>query len=438
MPESDATDNAQQAPPAGEAWQDKILDDAIGYTKRLVTILDSLNEVFRGRGRELEELRHRLALLQDERQTLLEERDSLEARIGSLIGERDELRSSLDERRRGLDQLQDGLAQREAALEARAQEIQGVQDAARDSARQAEELREIVRDLERERQRVRQPSVQAQQEQITLRDSLTRTEQLLELARRDLAGSQEQIARLRDSLDAERAESARREQQLREENGRLAARVAGLIGGIESRRAGAEQPRQPPTSARHARAIESVLEPQGKQGLRSAAPPGATLQDPGARTGGAGAGTPPGPADLAPGSLPLAGTGPQAPGDSPPPTGPHLVDEEVARRRGRFADVLVACTLGSSGQETLQQLRGRISGINEIGMLGVFERRLPQGQGLSLRLLQGDHEFAVSGRVIQTHPSAAAPDAPPAFHHVIRFDHRGPDSVRRLRAFLSS
>jgi len=126
------------------------------------------------------------------------------------------------------------------------------------------------------------------------------------------------------------------------------------------------------------------------------------------------------------------------PADSPTPTGPCLVDEEVAKRQGRFAGVLVDCTLGTSGQEILQQLRGRISGINEMGMLGVFERRLPPGQELSLRLLRGDRELAVSGRVIQAHPSMAAPDARPTFDHVIRFEQRGPDSVRRLRAFLSS
>src|SRR5208337_3022249 len=59
MPESDATDNKKQAPLTQDPWHDKVLGDAIGYTKGLVAILDSLNEGFRRRGREIEELRDR-------------------------------------------------------------------------------------------------------------------------------------------------------------------------------------------------------------------------------------------------------------------------------------------------------------------------------------------------------------------------------------------
>jgi uncharacterized coiled-coil DUF342 family protein len=200
LPESDATHNEPQSPPTEEAWRDKILGDAMGYTKGLVTVLDSLNEGFRRRGQEIEELRHRLTILQNERRTIQEQRSGFEAQLGALTAERDKLRSNLEERNREFDQLQQELSQSRAALEALAREIQEIQATAHDSTRQAEELREIVRDIERERLRARESAAQAQQEQAGLRDSLARAERLLETAQRDLADSQVEVARLQGAL----------------------------------------------------------------------------------------------------------------------------------------------------------------------------------------------------------------------------------------------
>ncbi len=144
--ESDATDKEPQAPLAEAPWHDKILGDAIGYTKGLVTILDSLSEGFRRRGQELEELRHRLAILQSERRALQEERAGLEAQIGTRTAECEALRQELTQGR--------------TAVEARAQEIQALNVACEDAKRQAEELREIVRSLERQLGQGRPSTVQ--------------------------------------------------------------------------------------------------------------------------------------------------------------------------------------------------------------------------------------------------------------------------------------
>ncbi|MFI5341712.1 MAG: hypothetical protein ACHQ7N_17960, partial [Candidatus Methylomirabilales bacterium] len=68
---------------------------------------------------------------------------------------------------------------------------------------------------------------------------------------------------------------------------------------------------------------------------------------------------------------------------------------------GRFADMVVECTVESSGGETLQRLRGRVSAVNEVGMVAAFEERLTAGQKLKVRLIRRDREIAVPGRVVQ-------------------------------------
>src|SRR3972149_6356651 len=104
-------------PPQGKALpqaegqlQDRIIGDAIGYTRGLVAVLDSLTEGFRRRGRELEEHKQRLAILQSERRPVLEERAGLEAQLRSLTPERDGLRTNLEERTREVATLRQELA----------------------------------------------------------------------------------------------------------------------------------------------------------------------------------------------------------------------------------------------------------------------------------------------------------------------------------------
>ncbi len=204
--EANASDQDLRASQPHEPSHDKVLVDAIGYTKGLVALLDSLTEGFQRRGRELEDQRTRLAILQSERRTILQERADFDARITALTTERDRLRATLDTRERELEELQQGTTQIQAALhaqtremdtlradfdaritaltterdglratldtrereleelqqgttqiqaalEAQTREIQTLRSGMGEPTRQAEELREIVRTLERQLQR---------------------------------------------------------------------------------------------------------------------------------------------------------------------------------------------------------------------------------------------------------------------------------------------
>ncbi len=158
MSEPDANATKQEPSPSiGEgAWQDKVLVDAVGYTKGLAAILDSLTDGFQRRGRELDDLRHRLTILQSERRSILDGRSSLDAQVSALTAERDELRSKLEERDRELETLRHEVAQGRTALEAHASQLEELRRGATDPVQQVEELREVVRTLERQLQRVGQ------------------------------------------------------------------------------------------------------------------------------------------------------------------------------------------------------------------------------------------------------------------------------------------
>jgi predicted nucleic acid-binding Zn-ribbon protein len=123
-PEASANDQEPRAAQPNEPWHDKVLVDAIGYTKGLVAILDSLSEGFQRRGRELDEQRARLAILQSERRTILQERADFDARITALTAERDSLRMALETRERELEDQRARLAslddERRTSLQERA------------------------------------------------------------------------------------------------------------------------------------------------------------------------------------------------------------------------------------------------------------------------------------------------------------------------------
>ena len=204
-PEASANDQDPRASQPQERSHDKVLVDAIGYTKGLVALLDSLTEGFQRRGRELDDQRARLAILQSERRTILQERSEFDARITALTAERDGLRTTLEARERELDDqrarlasldderraslqthaefdahitaltaerdglrttlearerelgdLHQGAAHVQAVLEGQTREIQTVRAGMADPTRQAEELREVVRALERQLQRTGQ------------------------------------------------------------------------------------------------------------------------------------------------------------------------------------------------------------------------------------------------------------------------------------------
>ncbi len=576
MPESDATHNEPQSPPTEEAWRDKILGDAMGYTKGLVTVLDSLNEGFRRRGKELEELRYRLTILQNERRRIQEEGGGFEAQLGALTAERDKLRSSLEERNRELDQLQQELSQSRAALEARAREIQEIQATDHDSSRQAEELREIVRDMERERLRARESAAQAQQEQAALRDSLARTERLLETARRDLTDSQKEVARLQnalmghsDSSTADRKslqltlEERNREldqlrQELSQKQAALEARTQELQAAAENTRRGEElherirvlereRERDTLQHATRLAEVEGLLQ-QARESAAQAQQEQAALRDSLARTEGLletarrdltdsqeqiailrgslereqgraeyledqlryqpqdipGLNTTlqtarrflrdiavivGGPPELVGGgeadqeeiqwaelvgrmrleietaaqrqeelatlrrraesvrevlgtteALPEqlrkvaaeAAKEPQGEGTLHPttadtqriplpPKGP-LTSPKGSKHRNSLTGMMVECMLEGSGGEPTRVLRGEMSRLNPMGLMGVFDERLPEGRRVVIRLTRGNEVLSCHGRVLRVRPSATIPGRAAVFDHLIRFD----------------
>jgi hypothetical protein len=297
-------------------------------------------------------------------------------------------------------------------------------------------------------------SAQSQEELATLRqlaesvrEVLGTTDQLPDRLRKLVAGRTLLVERVQQitadwrRLRQERAESAGREQQLREENERLAARVTALAGELEIQRAEAERRQQPRTDDRPVQRAEAASAQQGEEGLQFAVVPGLTLPDLEARKAAAPDKIPPAQADLVPGLFRLTQArveAPGSPGGSPPSAGPRRADEEMVKPQGRFADMVVECTVEGSSGETLQRLRGRVSGVNEVGMVAAFEERLSAGQKLKLRLIRRDREFAVPGRVVQAQPPTATPNALLTFEYLLRFNHPEPNSVRRIRAFLFS
>ncbi len=665
MPESDATDKEQQPPLIEEPWHDKVLGDAIGYTKGLVNVLDSLSEGFRRRGREIEEQRHRLAILQSERRAILEERAGLEAQIGSLAAERDGLGSKLEERDREIAGLRQELSQGHITLEACTREIQDLQAAVQDSNRQAEELREIVRSLERQLLRVRQSparapqaqmpgdlvtperpveaapsdladssglapnvrrleeaqidtlaaerdrlqselevreweidglrqelfqgqatleartreirklqvgmtesarqvgqlreivkalergrerdaqhhaarvaeiegealrvrdtSARASQEQIALRGNLTSAESLVETARRDLAGARKLIAGLRRILDEERSHKALLQKRLRSQVGETARlnatvqdartllnEIAGIFGGApepareggEGGREGGEwselaelvegpekatdqvqevltilrpivvavqevlgaaddptkrpprvEPEQAPVRLsvqqiadqwrrfQQERGILAGLERQlPEENVRLSAQVAASVGERETQEEGQG----PTPTRDRQARMVEAASGhgqgkkgrqPAAAGmkkDLPTPAGPPASPQKVSRRGGPFAGKTVECIPEVSGGEIPRILRGKISRINTMGLMGAFEERLPEGQRVVVRFARDAEEFSSAGRVVRVQQSTTAPDVPVVYHHLIRFDSPMPGFPQQLMGF---
>jgi chromosome segregation ATPase len=576
-----------------DQWQDRILADAIGYTRGLVAVLDSLTEGFRRRGQEVEEQKQRLTILQNERRAVLDQRAGLEAQLRSLTTERDALRADLEERNRDMERLRQELAEARAALEARTgqtqelraaleasarraeelqnegraaleararlkadlqslttqrdslqttlenterererlrqevaegrttlearnREIERLQAAEAASTRQAEELREIVRGLERDREsrtrhitrlgemerellHVREAASRIQDEQAALRDSLTRTERLLDAARGDLASSRQLIERLKASLDEERIRTAALQEQLlsqREDLSRLdtaarafstalteiagivgspadvpegaeadpeAAQLRGLVQAVRGQAETAAQTQQELAALRSL--VESVREILGTtealpDRLREVVAERALLTD---RL-----------QQIAAqwqqfrkewvesiqrerelreenerlaqqvSALTTALEALRAPGEAPAEAAPEPPQgrEAVATARpphsqDRPSSLLVECLAKIPGQDDHLLLQARLLKANEVGMVVAFERRLTPGRALLVRFRRGQDEYSVPGSVVRVQPSAPARAGEPAFDHLIRFEHPGPDSPKRIRAFLS-
>jgi len=195
MPEHEGPAQPQQ-PVTEEAWHDKALADAIAYTRSLVTLLDSLTEAFRRRGRELVEVRQRLEILQGERRKILEERAVLEERFLTLDGERDRARADHEQRSRDLEQVRVELKRAHEAAQAHGREIESLRATLAESSRQAERLE------------------RAEQEQRTLLAERTGLEEQLRAQATERDRLQMAVGERDAELEQLRAESARAQGEL--------------------------------------------------------------------------------------------------------------------------------------------------------------------------------------------------------------------------------
>jgi DNA repair exonuclease SbcCD ATPase subunit len=600
-PYAEANSKDHQASLAEAPWHDKVLTDAIGYTKGLVTLLDSLTEGFQRRGRELEEHRNRLAILQSERRAILENRAGLESQLSSLTAERDEFRSAVEERDRELERLRQEIEPSRVALEAHAREIQALQLAMADRARQAEDLREVVRALERqleraqstghapelsasrqtaiedsakapqrgpdapplpipdslraaeeqvgrliaerdglrstveelreavrglelerdsaarrqstlegeleeERRRVREAATRARQEHAALRADLDDAEALLETARRDMARDQGLITNLRRTIEEERAQQdllQRQAQSHARDVSRLTAAIQGVQALLEELSSalgegvssllpqggssrdqeelailqpllaalrdfvGSTDGTVPPSvdlatdraavkkraeqiahqwrqllrgqaesarreqhlsdeNARLSAQLAAVLsEREGQQGGQRPA----SARDRKSQKGG---GTPERvPADKTP-SAPLPDTA-----EAPQAARPSAASRPPAQaRQASLSGAMVECMLEPSSGEPTRTLRGVICRINAMGLMAALEERCQEGRRVAVRFEGGGEAFSLQGKILRVQQPASAPDTPPVFHHLIRFESSPPGSLERLQTLV--
>jgi hypothetical protein len=203
-----------------------------------------------------------------------------------------------------------------------------------------------------------------------------------------------EIAELGRRFLREREQSEQREQQLREENERLSVQLAAAKRGPES----APETQSPVfTRDRHPRMSEVVAERR---------PRGTTL--------------------------PPASGGRQE--ESPESALSSSAAQKASQRRRSLSGMPVECMLENSGAETMRILRGEIGRINTLGLIAAFDEQFPEGRRVLVRFAVDGEAFSFLGRVVRVQLSAALPDAPVIFHHVIRFESMVSGSRETLQA----
>jgi hypothetical protein len=194
--------------------------------------------------------------------------------------------------------------------------------------------------------------------------------------------SVQQIADQWRLLQQEREKLVRWQRQLQEENVRLSGQLAALLRERETRE---ERQRPTPALDRRAGVGEAALEQTpGEKGPRPAA------------------------ADMKMDS----------PTQASPPTSPR----KVSRRGSPLVGKSVECVLEGSGEAATRTLRGKISRVNPMGLMGMFEERLPEGRRVVIRFAGEADEFSRVGRVVRVRQSSAASEVPVVYHHLIRFE----------------
>jgi chromosome segregation ATPase len=199
MPQPEAGTPSPQPPRLDtEPWRDKVLTDAIGHTRGLVALLDSLNEAFLRRGQELTEAHQRLEILQTERRRIIEERTRFEEQIRTLEEDRDRARTDLGLRTRDLEQASAELQRLQETMQSQVLELEALRASLADVPRQAAQLEA----LQKERQALLEERA-ALEEQLRERSSenlLLQTQGLEKDAERErLSG---ELARLQSAFSA--------------------------------------------------------------------------------------------------------------------------------------------------------------------------------------------------------------------------------------------
>jgi hypothetical protein len=104
------------------------------------------------------------------------------------------------------------------------------------------------------------------------------------------------------------------------------------------------------------------------------------------------------------------------------PASPTGVRQVMSQRPGPRSGMTVECQLPDSGTGTACILRGEITRINDMGLLGVFEERLPEGLQMVVRFVRDGALVSRIGRVVRVQESAGASDARATLNHLIRFE----------------
>jgi hypothetical protein len=97
----------------------------------------------------------------------------------------------------------------------------------------------------------------------------------------------------------------------------------------------------------------------------------------------------------------------------------------------------VECTLEGSGGETSHIIRGKISRINTMGLMGAFAEQIPERRRVVIRFGREDEKFAFLGRVVRVRQSAVTPGVPVVYNHLVRFDSPMPGFPQQFTTLLT-
>jgi hypothetical protein len=122
---------------------------------------------------------------------------------------------------------------------------------------------------------------------------------------------------------------------------------------------------------------------------------------------------------------------------SPAPAVASAARQKASKRRGAVSGMTVECMLVASGKDAPRILRGEIARVNNMGLLGAFDERFPEGRQVVVRFVRDGEVVSCLGRVVRVQESSAASDLPAVCNHLIRFESQPSASGEELQAFGS-